>query len=72
MREEERKRRIEKERQLEIERKQKEEAIRLEKLVFNIFKVHTQILMFFIYLEKDRNYELNVSVLKKKRPSYCV
>jgi len=34
MREEERKRRIEKERQLEIERKQKEEAIRLEKLVF--------------------------------------
>jgi len=34
MREEERKRRIEKERQLEIERKHKEEAIRLEKLVF--------------------------------------
>lgn len=36
MREEERKRRIEKERQLEIERKQKEEAIRLEKLVFGL------------------------------------
>jgi len=34
MREEEHKRRIEKERQLEIERKQKEEAIRLEKLEF--------------------------------------
>jgi len=34
MREEERKRRIEKDRQLEIERKQKEEAIRLEKLAF--------------------------------------
>lgn len=31
MKEEERKRRIEKERQLEIEKKQKEEAIRLEK-----------------------------------------
>lgn len=37
MREEERKRRIEKERQLEIERKQKEEAIRLEKLALKIF-----------------------------------
>lgn len=36
MREEERKRRIEKERQIEIERKQKEEGIRLEKLVINV------------------------------------
>lgn len=34
MREGERMRRIEKEHQLEIEKKQKEEAIRLEKLVF--------------------------------------
>lgn len=34
MREEDRKRRIEKERQIEVDRKQKEEALRLEKLVF--------------------------------------
>lgn len=37
MREEDRKRRIEKERQIEIERKQKEEAIRLEKLALKLF-----------------------------------
>jgi len=50
MREEERKRRIEKERQLEIERKQKEEAIRLEKLVYQIQKLKCNTYVIIIYL----------------------
>jgi len=50
MREEERKRRIEKERQLEIERKQKEEAIRLEKLVFRLLIQNCNAHNIIIYL----------------------